>query len=256
MLSTPIYTGTSGLVVPIAQKDYPPDFIGKSRMVYYASLFNSIEINSSFYKLPMASTVKKWSESVPEDFRFTFKLSKIITHVKHFLFNPQDVEAFMKVISNAGTKKGCVLIQFPPGLQNHVHKLEELLAVIKNNDTHGEWKVAIEFRHNTWYTEDVYRLLEKFNVCLVAHDTPGSSPPADEYESEIAYLRFHGPGGRYRGSYEDDFLYEYAGYINDWNQQGKIVYVYFNNTMGDAIKNLFTLNTNLNNKINLNDNTL
>ncbi|MEO5984088.1 MAG: DUF72 domain-containing protein [Ferruginibacter sp.] len=227
--------------MPVAQKDYPPNFSGKSRMEYYASLFNSIEINSSFYKLPMASTVKRWSESVPVDFKFTFKLSKTVTHVKGLDYNPFDVIAFMQVISNADAKKGCVLIQFPPGLQNHIHKLEALLILLRSQDANHTWSFAIEFRHLTWYDENVYRLLEKFNVCMVTHDIPASAPPADEYESGIVYLRFHGPGGKYRGSYDDDFLHEYASYINHWEKEGKSVYVYFNNTMGDAIKNVMKL---------------
>ncbi len=76
------YSGTSGLVVPVPQALYPPEFKGKSRLNYYASLFNSIEINSTFYKMPKISTVSNWAESVPDEFRFTFKLSKAITHAK------------------------------------------------------------------------------------------------------------------------------------------------------------------------------
>jgi uncharacterized protein YecE (DUF72 family) len=195
----------------------------------------------------MASTVKRWSDSVPDDFKFTFKLSKTITHVKGLNYNPSDVIAFMQVISNAYEKKGCVLVQFPPGLQNQVHKLEALLIILQSYNADNAWKIAIEFRNHSWYNETVYRLLEKFNVCMVTHDIPASAPPADEYESDIVYLRFHGPGGKYRGSYEDDFLHEYAGYINYWQKEGKSVYVYFNNTMGDAIKNVMKLNEYLGN---------
>ena len=229
-------------MIPIPQRDFPEEFNGKSRMEYYAALFNSIEINSSFYKLPMAKTVSKWSELVPEDFKFTLKLSKTITHGKNLAFDRADVESFMHVASQIGNKKGCILVQFPPGLQNHLFKLDELISIIKELDQQGEWTIAVEFRHNSWYTENVYRLLEKYKVCLVTHDKPGSIPPVDEYESDSVYLRFHGPGGSYRGSYEDELLSEYAGYINDWERAGKTVYVYFNNTMGDALKNLMRLN--------------
>jgi len=246
ILSSDIFTGASGLVVPIPRISYPPGFEDKSRLEYYASLFNSIEINSSFYKLPMISTVMKWSDSVPEEFQITFKLSKTVTHVKGLEFNTEEVDKFMQIISHAGNKKGCVLIQFPPGLHIHISKLAKLLSDIRNADIHSEWKIAIEFRHTSWYCEKVYILLQQFHACIVSHDLPVSAPPADEYESEIVYLRFHGPGGRYRGSYEDDFLHEYAGFINSWKEEGKIVYVYFNNTMGDAVKNLLTLNNYLN----------
>jgi len=75
----------------------------------------------------------------------------------------------------------------------------------------------------------------------VIQDKPPAVTPMMESELPFVYLRFHGPGGSYRGSYEDELLYEYAGYINDWISEGKTVYSYFNNTMGEAISNLFTL---------------
>lgn len=237
-----IFSGTSGLVLPIAKINYPQEYQDKSRLSYYASLFNSIEINSSFYKMPMVSTVKKWAESVPDHFKFTFKLSKLITHGKGLLYDPAEVIKFMHTISHADNKKGCVLIQFPGGTHAQIHKLEALLIHIRSADEHAEWNLAIEFRHNSWYMENTYRLLEQFSAALVIHDIPKSATPQDDYESDVIYLRFHGPGGRYRGSYTDDFLHEYAGYIHNSAIEGKEVYIYFNNTMGDAVKNLITLN--------------
>src|ERR1700742_2047581 len=101
------YTGTSGLALPVPNKQfYPEAFKGKSRLSYYASLFNSIEINSSFYKTPIASTVRRWVQEVPEDFRFTFKLSKAVTHNKPMAFDDAVLEKFMEAIDEAGAKKG------------------------------------------------------------------------------------------------------------------------------------------------------
>jgi uncharacterized protein YecE (DUF72 family) len=78
---------------------------------------------------------------------------------------------------------------------------------------------------------------------MVLHDIPASATPqiADEFDKHV-YLRFHGPNGGYKGSYPDDFLYEYAQYIKEWQTEGKCVYLYFNNTMGDAVGNLMTIN--------------
>ena len=228
--------------MPVPQRDFPPDFHGKSRLEFYASLFNSLEINSSFYKLPKAATVKKWNDLVPDNFKFTLKLSKSVTHVKGLEFLRADVESFMEVASQIENKKGCILLQFPPGLQKNLSKLDALFSIVKESDPCSEWTIAVEFRQKSWYTENVYRLLENYKVCLVTHDKPGSIAPVDEYESDSVYLRFHGPGGNYRGRYEDELLSEYAGYINDWEREGKTVYVYFNNTMGDAMKNLIQLN--------------
>ncbi len=85
-INNTFYSGTSGLVLPVPKLLYPAEFQDKSRLTYYASLFNSIEINSSFYKIPQIPTVCKWAESVPDNFQFTFKLSKAITHAKGLEF--------------------------------------------------------------------------------------------------------------------------------------------------------------------------
>lgn len=107
------YSGTSGLVLPVKNKQfYPVAFQDKSRLTYYASLFNSIEINSSFYKIPMPSTVAKWAERVLEHFRFTFKLWREITHVKGLAFDPVNVERFMYTIDQIGNKKAVCWYNF------------------------------------------------------------------------------------------------------------------------------------------------
>jgi len=237
------YSGTSGLVLPVPQSLYPPEFKGKSRLTYYAYLFNSIEINSSFYNIPKVSTVSKWAESVPDNFQFTFKLPKAITHTKGLDFNREDVDRFMQVVAPIGNKKGCLLVQFPPGLKiEKIDQLQKLLVSIKGANRDNTWKVAIEFRNQSWYTDEVYDLLNQYNISLVIHDLPAAATPLTESIAGFEYLRFHGPGGGYRGSYSDDFLYRYAEYIKTWTSEGKLVYLYFNNTMGDAVKNLQTLN--------------
>jgi uncharacterized protein YecE (DUF72 family) len=108
------YSGISGLVLPVPNKThYPAEFQDKSRLCYYASLFNSIEVNSSFYKVPQSKTVAKWVADVPASFKFTFKLWREISHVKGLAFNPADVQRFMQAIDTAGEKKGCLLDPVP-----------------------------------------------------------------------------------------------------------------------------------------------
>ncbi len=101
-----VYGGTSGLTLLLPKRSFPLEFQDKSRLTYYASIFNTIEINSSFYKIPQASTIQKWAESVPADFKFTFKLWRDITHTKGLVFKQEDVERFMGVIDKVGKKKG------------------------------------------------------------------------------------------------------------------------------------------------------
>jgi len=198
------YSGTSGLLLPVRNKlFYPEEFKDKSRLCFYSSIMNSIEVNSSFYKVPMASTVKKWAEDVPETFRFTFKLSKEITHNKELAFDPQAVSAFMEVISFVGDKRGCVLVQFPPSVRiGNLKQLELLMSVLRKSDPHYTWNIALEFRHVSLYSDVVYRLLEDYRMAMVIQDKPPAVTPMMESELPFVYLRFHGPGGSYRGSYE------------------------------------------------------
>lgn len=239
------YSGTSGLVLPVPNKEYyPVEFKDKSRLEYYASLFNSIEINSSFYKIPMPSTVAKWAESVPENFLFTFKLWREITHSKGLVFQQEDVMRFFQTINNVGNKKACLLVQFPPGLKiSMFSRLQILLEIIRQADPGRAWKVALEFRDSSWYQEDVYELAQTFGASIVMHDKPGSVTPINQISDTFKYLRFHGPNGDYKGHYEDDMLNDYAEIIDQWNTEGKNVFCYFNNTAGDAVKNLVSLDT-------------
>jgi uncharacterized protein YecE (DUF72 family) len=238
------HSGLSGLQLPIPKYLYPSPFEKASRLTYYSSIFNSIEINSSFYKIPQAVTVAKWAASVPEDFKFTFKLWKEITHSKELQFDKKDVVAFFKSINAVEKKKGCLLIQFPPRLDKiSMDQLNELLGCIKEIDGTLGWKIAVEFRNNSWYDKQVYDLLRRYKVAVVIHDIPKSATPLINHSADLIYIRFHGPTGNYRDSYSEDFLHEYATYINEWIKEGKTVYVYFNNTMGDAFNNLKNLNS-------------
>lgn len=237
------YSGTSGLLLPVPNKEfYPEDFKAKSRLCYYGSLFNSIEVNSSFYKVPMKATVARWATEIPLDFKFTFKLWKGITHNKGLVFQKDEVFDFMDRISAVGEKKGCLLVQFPGSIKIvHSREVLNLLSCIRLADPEGGWKVAVEFRDLSWYRDETYDMLSQFQMGLALHDKLVSGGQLAATDLEYVYVRFHGPGGDYKGSYDDNFLYEYASYIKEWVAEGKIVYAYFNNTMGDAILNLKTL---------------
>jgi uncharacterized protein YecE (DUF72 family) len=237
------YAGTSGMVLPVPNKSYyPQEFKERSRFCYYSSLFNSIEVNSSFYKTPQARTVAKWAQEVRDDFKFTFKLWRGITHEKGLAFNNSDVYRFMQAIDNAGTHKGCLLVQFPPSAKaNLMPQLQQLIGSIREADQ--TWPLALEFRHSSWYNEFLLEFVETQKIAVVIQDIPASATPLDFAYNDTIYLRFHGPGGKYRGSYDDPILQEYSTYIREWQEEGKTVFVYFNNTMGDAVQNLATLNT-------------
>lgn len=237
------YSGTSGLDLPVPRSHYPAEFRGKSRLQYYASLFNSLEVNSIFYKLPRSSTVANWAESVPDYFRFTCKVSKTLTHAKGLQFAVKDVDDFIKVVEHIDEKKGCLLAQFPPSLKiDMLDRLQSLLEVLAEATENSGWKLAVEFRDPSWYEREVYELLEEYDAAMVIQDIPKSATPLGHVKGDFVYLRFHGPEPRYRGNYSDEFLKRYAGYINTWISEKKTVYAYFNNTVGAAFENLQTLN--------------
>lgn len=239
----PYYTGTSGLLLPLPNKlHYPEEFQQGSRLHYYGSLMNSIEINSSFYKIPQATTIAKWAADVPDGFKFTFKFFKDITHQKAFVFDEKIVERFMQAIDAVGEKRGCLLVQFPPSVRLlQIFPLEKLMALLRNLDASMRWKIAFEFRHPSLYTDRIDDLLAQYRIGMVIHDKSPANTPMVELHTDFVYLRFHGPGGSYKGSYEADILAEYASYISEWLGSGKQVFVYFNNTMGEAYANLVTL---------------
>jgi uncharacterized protein YecE (DUF72 family) len=237
------YSGTSGLVLPVKNKlEYPEEYRGKSRLHYYSTLFNSIEVNSIFYKLPRQQTIVRWSNEVGGDFRFTFKLSKEITHCKELNFEKSALRSFFDVLVVPENRRGCILLQFPGKVSSdYLPKLKKLLNIVTKYTTGTNWKLAVEFRHISWYAASTIKLLGAFSATCVIHDI---RPFTTELltNSNTIYIRFHGTEKNYRGTYADELLAEYAFRIKTWLKEGRTVYAYFNNTLGPAAQNLVTLN--------------
>lgn len=235
------YSGISGIALPIKQSDYPPEFSGCSRLTYYASLYTSVEINSSFYKIPRQATVAKWAKCVPPHFRFTFKVPKTITHIKGLQFSVDELEEFAETVAQVENKKGCLLVQLPPSVKSDLQEELEGILECLHSVAKG-WHIAVEFRDTSWYNSPVYRVLNHYGAGMVEHDLPKSLTPRVIVSENFNYLRFHGPEGTYRGSYDDAFLLGHASRVAALLKEGREVFVYFNNTAGDALGNLKTLN--------------
>ena len=234
--------GTSNIVVPGNKQSLPAEFQDKSRLNFYSSMFNTLEVNSSFYKVPMLKTFEKWSLDVPESFKFTVKLWKEITHVKNLGADLKNIDIFLKAASGIGDKKGCMLVQFPGKITfEYYSQLEEILMGLVRNEDLNNWQIAIEFRNPTWYVSETYELLDEHGVSLVLHDIPKSRNAQLNTAAPFVYIRYHGPTGDYRGSYSNDFLLQESNKISRWLKSGKDVYVYFNNTIGSALENAITL---------------
>jgi uncharacterized protein YecE (DUF72 family) len=243
MINKPtLRVGTSGIVVPGTKETRPEEFKDKSRLSYYGSLFNTLEMNSTFKKLPRTTTLERWSIEVPSGFQFTIKLWKEITHVKKLNINMDNIDSFMKGVNCIGNKKGSLLVQFPGSITSEYRKqVEQILRRLHKLIRKSEWKFAVEFRNVTWYDDKIFDLLNKYGSALVLQDMPNSNNLKADVPSRFAYFRFHGPKGDYRGSYEDEFLQEQTSKISALLNQDKDVYVYFNNTMGSALENAMRL---------------
>jgi uncharacterized protein YecE (DUF72 family) len=234
--------GTSGIVVPGTKESFPPEFQQSSRLNYYSSLFNTLEVNSTFHKLPMTSTFEKWGADVSENFQLTIKLWKEITHIKKLKVDLENIPLFLKAAERIGDKKGCLLIQFPGSITlEFYNEVEQILLKVEEVDRNNIWRKAVELRSDTWYVGEGFELLKSINASLVLHDMP-KSRILQPLESDIfIYFRFHGPTGNYRGSYSDEFLLEQSEKIRACLDQGKDVYAYFNNTMGTAFDDAMSL---------------
>lgn len=233
------YVGTSGLVLPVPNKQhFPEEFKSGTRLSYYASLFNSIEINSSFYKVARPATYAKWATEVPDGFRFTVKLWRGITHQPGLEFADSDVDRCLLAANQLGTKRGCLLVQLPPGIHaGKAAQLERLLQQIHTTDPAGAWRLAVEFRHPSWYRPEIADLLTRYKAGLVLHDMPASKRETPAGKTLFIYVRYHGTEGDYKGGYSEEHLLKDARRMRTWLQEGREVYVYFNNTIGDALLN-------------------
>lgn len=234
----PIRIGTSGIVLPGPKQTFPQEFRSGSRLQYYGFLFNTLEINSSFYKVPQAATFAKWASEVPKGFKFTAKLWRGVTHAKKLAYAEEDIGSFMKSANRLEEMAGCLLIQFPASIDSSYRKnIEHILCHINQLNENCQWRLVIEFRDASWYQQDTYDLLNKYNAAVVIHDMPKSATPANCPVKDVAYFRFHGPAGDYKGSYSNEFIEGCAQRIISLNSDGVEVYAYFNNTMGSAIHN-------------------
>jgi len=234
--------GTSGIALSGPKSSFPAAYRESTRLTYYGNLFNSLEVNSCFYNIPKQQTLAKWATEVPDHFKFTLKLWKGVTHTKGLDFSPEDIDRFVRAANGVGEKKGCLLVQFPASVKiDSLKKIESILTCLQPARANG-WQLAIELRHNSWYVDSACQMFQHYGAAIVLHDMPASAPPFSLAQfANCIYLRFHGPTGRYVGSYSDMVLQQAAEAIHVWQSEGKEVYVYFNNTVGDAFNNAKTL---------------
>jgi len=198
---------------------YPEDLPLARYFDYYQGFFDTVELNASFYRFPTPGAVRRWYREAKAGFLYAVKVHREITHLKKFADSAR-VRDFYEVVAGLGEKLGPVLFQLPPSFRYGPENLERLLSALD-----GDFKNAVEFRHPSWWREEVYRALEEAGVAFVSVSAPGL--PGDYVETAFAYLRFHGRTAWYRYDYPEEELVGWAKAA-----RGKEVYAYFNNTDG------------------------
>jgi uncharacterized protein YecE (DUF72 family) len=193
---------------------------------HYASVFDTVEINNSFYRLPDAATFARWASRAPADFIYAVKASRFLTHMKKLKDPEAPVARFFDRAQELRAHLGPVLYQLPPGWKQDRPRLEHFLHVLPAGVRH-----TIEFRDPSWYTDDVRALLREHDVALCLHDMRGSATCRARVASFV-YVRFHGPTGHYAGGYRDEELRTWAAWLGEQQAGGADVYAYFNNDVG------------------------
>jgi len=223
------YSGTSGYNYSHWRgRFYPRDLPSRDRLAYYAGEFDSVELNVTFYRLPLARTFAAWRGSTPPGFVFAVKGSRTVTHLKRLSGAEEAAEKFFERASELGDKLAAVLWQLPPGLKGEVARLEPFLALLRNHPVAGRVRQAFEFRHPSWFNPEVYRLLRGYGAGLCVADGP-RWPLVKEVTADFVYVRFHGSRKLYASCYTEEELSAWAQDIAGWLARGLDVFAYFNN---------------------------
>ncbi len=236
-----LYIGTSGYAYPHWEKGvfYPFGLPKSSQLEYYARHFNSVEMNYPFYRLPSVKSFSHWRESVPKEFIFSVKVSRYITHVKrlHNIKDPWNV--FLERALSLKEKLGPFLLQFSPNWKKNLDRLNNFIEIVKATDKkYGTYRFVLEFRHPSWFSDDVYDIIKnKKNISLCLADSP-SWPLKLEITGDFVYIRMHGEKLLYSSDYSKAELKKWAIKIKKWLKEKLDVYIYFNNdSFGYAPKN-------------------
>lgn len=205
---------------------YPPKLKTTEWFHYYASHFDSAEINTSFYHLPKAQTVVNWATKAPEGFTFCAKLSRYITHLKKLVEVEEPLQRFFELFEPLKSKMGPVLVQLPPMLKFDYDKAENFYALLARYKEH---RFVVEVRHATWLHDDSLTLMAKYGMGFVISQSGGVFPYAEIVTAQNVYLRFHGPAELYASSYSDETLSDYTQKCTRWLTEGHTLWIYFNN---------------------------
>jgi uncharacterized protein YecE (DUF72 family) len=211
-----MHAGTSGYSYKEWKGNfYPADLPAADMLPYYAKHFSTVEINNTFYRMPSEKMLLNWSAQVPEDFAFVLKAPQRITHIKKLKDVGDDVAYLLRTAAVLGNKRGPLLFQVPPFFsKKNLDLVREFLGLLS-----GQGQSAFEFRHQTWFDDEVFALLREHNVSLCLADADNDLSIPFVATAAWGYLRLRRP------DYSDGELRDWAKKIAD--QPWKEVFVFF-----------------------------
>lgn len=218
-----IYIGTSGWSYDHWKENfYPKGLPSKKWLKFYGEHFPTVEINNTFYRMPSENAVKNWHDETPDNFLFSIKASRYITHIKRLNDCESSAKFLLSVITKLKNKLGPILIQLPPSFKINKERLQEFIRWLDSDH-----RYVFEFRHPTWYCDEIYEIMQKHNLALCITDLNGVNSP-EVITADFTYMRLHGPHKAYVGSYGKEGLKNWKKKIEKWNETAS-VYCYFDN---------------------------
>lgn len=202
---------------------YPARTPASKMLAFYCKHFETVELNNTFYSLPKPAGLERWHDSSPEKFCFAAKGSRFITHMKKLKDPASALVKYFDAIDCLREKLGPILFQLPPGWNFDEERFAIFLNALPKHH-----RYAFEFRNETWNSTAAYELLARHKAAYCIFDLAGFQSPM-EITADITYVRLHGPGGKYQGSYSEEALRGWAKQIQAWSRTLKAIYVYFDN---------------------------
>ena len=202
---------------------YPQDLPQKKWFDFYCDHFNTLELNVTFYRFPQLSFLQNWYQKSPDSFRFSVKAPRAITHYKKFNQVTDLISSFYETINNGLQEKlGPTLFQMPPGFSYDEQRLERII-----NTLDASFNNILEFRHISWWREDVFKILADHHIAFCGMSHP-ALPDEVIQNTPVIYYRFHGAPNLYRSPYSIDFLQNVVNAVKG-NKNAEQGWFYFNN---------------------------
>ncbi len=230
-----VWIGTSGWIYRHWRKVFYPEDLPQTKWLeHYASFFDTVECNATFYRLPAEKTFENWRTRTPENFLWALKASRTITHYRKLQDVSEFIQAFMERAAHLKEKLGPVLFQLPPSLHYDPALFDDFAELLRPIP-----RTTIEVRHRSWIDERFFQQLERYGIAFCISDTAGRYPYHEVVTADFVYVRLHGSRKLYASSYTETELRRWAQKIARWN---RTTFLYFDNDFeGHAVRNALRL---------------